>query len=67
MKIRLMKLDDYEEIHKLWMSCVGMGLNNLDDSKGGIKRRNLLMPPFESSRLFNPIPTQDIQSLWISS
>lgn len=38
MKIRLMKLDDYEEIHKLCMSCVGMGLNNLDDSKGGIKR-----------------------------
>lgn len=38
MKIRLMQLDDYEKIYELWMSCVGMGLNNLDDSKEGIEK-----------------------------
>ena len=33
MNIRLMSIDDYEKVYELWMSCVGMGLNNLDDSK----------------------------------
>lgn len=36
--IRKMSIDDYEQIYNLWMSCVGMGLNNLDDSKEGIQR-----------------------------
>ena len=38
MNIRKMTMSDYEEIYKLWMSCVGMGLNNLDDSKDGIEK-----------------------------
>ena len=38
MSIRLMTIDDYEEVYELWMSCEGMGLNNLDDSKEGIER-----------------------------
>ena len=38
MDIRLMTIDDYEKIYELWMSCEGMGLNNLDDSKEGIER-----------------------------
>lgn len=38
MEIRKMIIDDYEEVYKLWMSCAGMGLNNLDDSKEGILR-----------------------------
>ena len=38
MKIRLMTIDDYEKIYELWISCVGMGLNNLDDSREGIER-----------------------------
>ena len=38
MLIRLMKTEDYNRVHALWMSCVGMGLNNLDDSKEGIER-----------------------------
>jgi len=38
MDIRLMTIDDYENIYELWMSCEGMGLNNLDDSKEGIER-----------------------------
>ena len=38
MKIRIMTIDDYEDVYDLWMSCTGMGLNNLDDSKEGIER-----------------------------
>ena len=34
--IRKMTIDDYEHVYALWMSCTGMGLNNLDDSKDGI-------------------------------
>ncbi len=37
MRIRLMTIDDYEKVYELWMSCAGMGLNNLDDSKEGIE------------------------------
>ena len=38
MNIRLMTIDDYEEVYALWMSCAGMGLNNLDDSKEGMEK-----------------------------
>ncbi len=37
MSIRIMTIDDYEKVYELWMSCAGMGLNNLDDSKEGIE------------------------------
>ncbi len=33
-----MHLDDYTAVYKLWCSCKGMGLNNLDDSQDGIAR-----------------------------
>ena len=36
--IRTMTLADYEDVYALWLSCKGMGLNNLDDSKEGIAR-----------------------------
>lgn len=36
--IRLMKISDYHSVYSLWLSCAGMGLNNLDDSKEGIER-----------------------------
>lgn len=36
MNIRVMTIDDYENVYALWLSCKGMGLNNLDDSKDGI-------------------------------
>ena len=36
MEIRRMTIGDYEELYALWMSCAGMGLNDLDDSKEGI-------------------------------
>jgi ribosomal protein S18 acetylase RimI-like enzyme len=38
MKIRVMNISDYKQVYQLWLSCVGMGLNNLDDSKEGIER-----------------------------
>lgn len=38
MKIRSMNLSDYEMIYQLWLSCAGMGLNDLDDLKEGIER-----------------------------
>ena len=38
MRIRKMTIDDYEGVRELWMSCSGMGLNNLDDSRVGFER-----------------------------
>lgn len=37
MKIRLMTMNDYEQIYDLWINTPGLGLNNLDDSKLGIE------------------------------
>lgn len=38
MNIRKMSVNDYDEVYALWMSCEGMGLNNLDDSREGIDK-----------------------------
>lgn len=38
MLIRKMLIEDYDRVYELWMSCKGMGLNNIDDSKEGIER-----------------------------
>lgn len=38
MNIREMIETDYDQVYQLWLSCVGMGLNDLDDSKEGIAR-----------------------------
>ncbi|MBR2520559.1 MAG: GNAT family N-acetyltransferase [Oscillospiraceae bacterium] len=38
MNIRIMHTSDYESVYQLWMSCKGMGLNDLDDSKEGIEK-----------------------------
>lgn len=38
MNIRKMLVKDYDEVYALWMSCEGMGLNNLDDSRDGIDK-----------------------------
>lgn len=37
-KIRTMEIDDYNDVYELWLSCKGMGLNNLDDSRESIER-----------------------------
>lgn len=36
--IRLMTIDDYDAVYALWLSCAGMGLNDLDDSRAGIEK-----------------------------
>lgn len=36
--VRIMVLDDYDGVYDLWLNTPGMGLNNLDDSKTGIKK-----------------------------
>ena len=33
-----MTIEDYEKVYQLWLSCAGMGLNNLDDSRNGIAK-----------------------------
>lgn len=38
MNIRTMTLSDYDAVYMLWLSCRGMGLNDLDDSREGIER-----------------------------
>lgn len=38
MIIRKMKSSDYETVYSLWLSCKGMGLNDLDDSRIGIEK-----------------------------
>lgn len=38
MTIRNMTIEDYQAVYSLWLSCAGMGLNNLDDSYEGIDR-----------------------------
>ncbi len=38
MNIRKMTFADYDAVYALWLSCKGMGLNNLDDSREGIAR-----------------------------
>lgn len=38
MNIRKMLISDYDKVYDIWMSCTGMGLNNLDDSKDGIDK-----------------------------
>lgn len=38
MLIRKMLIEDYDKVYELWMSCKGMGLNNIDDSREGIHK-----------------------------
>lgn len=36
--IRKMSIHDYDKVYKLWTSTPGMGMNHLDDSRGGIEK-----------------------------
>lgn len=36
--IRVMSIEDYDEIYNLWINTPGMGLNSTDDSKKGIEK-----------------------------
>ena len=36
--IRAMKIEDYEGVHKLWMTIHGFAIRSIDDSKEGVER-----------------------------
>lgn len=36
--IRVMTMEDYEEVHQLWMEIHGFGIRSMDDSKEGVER-----------------------------
>lgn len=38
MQVRIMQTEDYDQLYALWMSCKGMGLNTVDDSREGMAR-----------------------------
>lgn len=38
MKIREMKIEDYENVFELWQTIHGFGIRSIDDSKEGIER-----------------------------
>ena len=38
MRIRVMTIDDYEQVYSLWLQTPHMGLNNLDDTRESLTR-----------------------------
>ena len=38
MEIRKMQISDYKLVYDLWLSCKGMGLNDIEDSENGINK-----------------------------
>ena len=38
LSIRVMTMEDYEELHRLWMEISGFGIRTIDDSKEGVER-----------------------------
>ena len=42
--VRVMTLDDYDEVHSLWMGIHGFGIRSMDDSREGVERFLLRNP-----------------------
>ena len=38
MKIRTMTMEDYEQVHTLWMGISGFGIRSIDDSRAGVEK-----------------------------
>lgn len=38
MNIRIMTIDDYDQVYKLWKSIHGFGIRSIDDSREGVER-----------------------------
>ena len=36
--LRVMEIEDYEKVYKLWMTIDGFGIRSIDDSKAGVSR-----------------------------
>ena len=41
--LRNMIISDYAQLYELWLSCKGMGLNSIDDSREGITKTALVV------------------------
>ena len=37
-KIRPMRIEDYDEVYALWMTIKGFGIRSIDDSREGTER-----------------------------
>ncbi|MBO6138306.1 MAG: GNAT family N-acetyltransferase [Lachnospiraceae bacterium] len=37
MNIRVMRIEDYEQVYKLWMSIKGFSMRSIDDSREGVE------------------------------
>ena len=37
-KIRAMKIEDFDQVHALWMKISGFGIRSIDDSREGVER-----------------------------
>lgn len=37
-EVRTMNLEDFEQVHELWMGIHGFGIRSIDDSKEGVER-----------------------------
>jgi ribosomal protein S18 acetylase RimI-like enzyme len=44
MEIRIMTIEDYESVYKLWSNTAGIGIRSLDDSREGISKFLLRNP-----------------------
>lgn len=38
MQIRIMTIDDYDDVHALWMTIKGFAIRSIDDSREGVER-----------------------------
>ena len=38
MTIRTMTIEDFDQVHALWMTIKGFGIRSIDDSKEGVER-----------------------------
>ena len=62
--IREMTMEDFEEVHALWMGIHGFGIRSIDDSKEGVERfirRNptTSMVASENDRIICAVMTAD--------
>ena len=56
--IRVMTLEDYDEVYALWMGIHGFGIRSIDDSKEGVERF-LKRNPTTSMEPFSADMTED--------
>jgi ribosomal protein S18 acetylase RimI-like enzyme len=53
MEIRVMTIEDYDSVYKLWSNTAGIGIRSLDDSREGISKFLLRNPASNFVALMN--------------